>query len=70
MRKDAPLAFRIPAPLKTSLEQIARDEARSLSQVCEKLLTIGAQAYRTQGPQYLQSFLCQRVPKATGRPKQ
>ena len=45
MKKNAPLAFRIPGKLKTSFQQIADREARSISQICEILLTIGAETY-------------------------
>lgn len=57
MKKNAPLAFRIPDELKKSLEQIANREARSMSQICEILLTIGTEAYSKEGPRYLQSYL-------------
>jgi antitoxin component of RelBE/YafQ-DinJ toxin-antitoxin module len=57
MKKNAPLAFRIPSELKKDLQQIADREARSISQVCEILLTIGAQAYGKEGPKYLQRYL-------------
>lgn len=57
MRKDAPLAFRIPAELKKRLQEIAKREARSLSQVCEMLLTLGAEDYERRGPKHLQRSL-------------
>ncbi len=57
MKKNAPLAFRIPDGLKKSLEQIAQREARSISQICEILLTIGTETYRREGPKYLQTYL-------------
>jgi hypothetical protein len=65
MRKDAPLAFRIPADLKKRLQDVARREARSMSQLCEMLLRIGVQAYEREGPKYLLRFLSQREPKGT-----
>ena len=57
MKKNAPLAFRIPDALKKSLEQIAHREVRSISQICEILLTIGVEAYTKDGAKYLQSYL-------------
>jgi hypothetical protein len=57
MKKSAPLAFRIPDELKKDLEQIAHCEARSVSQVCQILLTIGTEAYSKEGSKYLQSYL-------------
>jgi len=57
MTKDAPLAFRISSELKKNLQQIADREARSISQICEILLTIGANAYEKEGSRYLHRFL-------------
>ena len=57
MKKNAPLAFRIPGELKKSLQRIADREARSMSQICELLLTIGVDAYEKQGARYLQIIL-------------
>lgn len=54
MKKDAPLAFRIPSVLKCRLLRIAERETRSMSQTCELLLTIGADAYEKEGSKYLQ----------------
>lgn len=59
MKKDAPLAFRIPADLKRKLLRLAKREARSLSQICEMLLTIGVHDYDKAGPGYLQKTLSQ-----------
>ena len=57
MKKNAPPAFRIPGELKKSLQQIANREARSISQICEILLTIGTEAYGREGSKYLQRYL-------------
>jgi hypothetical protein len=57
MKKNAPLAFRIPGELKKSLQQIANREARSMSQICEILLTIGTEAYDRDGSKYLHRYL-------------
>ena len=59
MKKDAPLAFRIPADLKKRLLRLAKREARSLSQICEMLLTIGVHEYEKAGPDYLPKRLAQ-----------
>lgn len=58
--KNAPLAFRIPAELKRELQQIADREARSISQICELLLRIGAEQYSKEGSRFLQRFLDRR----------
>lgn len=57
MKKDAPLAFRIPADLKKKLKRLSNQEARSLSQICELLLRIGVEEYDREGPRYLQKVL-------------
>ncbi len=57
MRKDAPIAFRIPAELKKRLQEVAKREARSLSQVCEILLRLGVDGYEKEGPKYVQRLL-------------
>lgn len=56
MRKDTALSFRIPRRLKTELEKVALSEGRSLSQVCEALLSGGLEIYKKEGSRYLQHF--------------
>ncbi len=43
--------------LKDRLEQIAAAGERTVSQICELLLSEGAEAYRKEGAKYLQRFL-------------
>ena len=56
MTKDAPLAFRIEVELKKKLLKLAKQETRSLSQVCEMLLKIGVHEYEKEGHKYLQKM--------------
>jgi hypothetical protein len=56
MTKDAPLAFRIETELKKKLLKLAKRETRSLSQICEMLLTIGVNEYEKEGREYLQKM--------------
>jgi hypothetical protein len=56
MTKDAPLAFRIKTELKKKLLKLAKQETRSLSQICEMLLTIGVNEYEKEGHKYLQKM--------------
>ena len=42
--------------LKKGLQEIADREARSISQICEMLLSIGTDAYRKEGTKYLNKF--------------
>jgi len=57
MRKDTPLAFRIPSDLKEKLKEVSRREARSISQICEILLRLGIEGYEREGSKYLQRLL-------------
>ncbi len=63
MTKDAPLAFRISTDLKKRLLKLARQESRSLSQICEMLLKIGADEYDMEGHKYLQRVLVSKGEK-------
>jgi hypothetical protein len=49
MKKEAPLAFRIPSELKRKLKKIADEQQRSVSQVCEILLWAGVEEYDKGG---------------------
>jgi len=57
MRKEDRIGVRVPAELKRTLMQIAKNEGRSLAQVCEILLRGGASLYTEEGPKYLQRLL-------------
>jgi hypothetical protein len=48
------LGIRLNPDLKKTLEQIGEAEERSVSQICELLLRKGVEAYRKDGPKYLQ----------------
>jgi predicted transcriptional regulator len=60
MKKDTPLAFRIPGELKRKLQKIADEQRRSVSQVCEILLTVGVEQYEKEGSGYLSRSLGNR----------
>lgn len=60
MRKDAPVAFRIPADLKKRLQEVAKLEARSISQTCEMFLRLGVEGYEKEGSKFLQRFLARQ----------
>jgi hypothetical protein len=51
------LAFRLIPDLKKEIEEIAHREQRSVSQICELLLKGGVEAYRKEGPEYVQRLL-------------
>ena len=57
MKKDTRLTFRVHSDLKKDLEAIADREGRSVAQICDAFLKAGSEAYRKNGPKYLQRFL-------------
>jgi hypothetical protein len=60
MKKDTALSFRVPRRLKTDLEAVAQREGRSLSQICEALLTGGLEIYKKEGSKYLSWFFSRK----------
>ena len=67
MTKDAPVAFCIPNELKKRLQEVAKCEARSLSQICEMLLQLGVEGYERDGAKFLQRLLTRQ--KKEGLPE-
>jgi 6,7-dimethyl-8-ribityllumazine synthase len=57
MRKDSALSFRVPQKLKAELERVALIEGRSISQICEALLSGGIETYKKHGSKYIQRLL-------------
>lgn len=54
------LAFRVAPDLKRELQRMADDEQRPLSQVCEMLLYEGIEAYKKEGPKYIQRLVAKQ----------
>jgi len=54
------LAFRVSPDLKNEIQGIARSEARSISQVCELFLSDGVQAYKKEGPKFMQRLVAKQ----------
>ena len=54
------LAFRVSPDLKTEIQEIANSEARSISQVCELLLSEGVHAYKKEGPKFIQRLVAKQ----------
>jgi hypothetical protein len=46
--KNEQIGFRLPAGLKKQLQEVARLEGRTLSQVCEMFLAGGLESYRSR----------------------
>ena len=54
------LAFRVSPDLKNEIQAIADSEARSISQVCELLLSEGVQEYKKEGPKFMQRLIAKQ----------
>jgi len=54
------LAFRVSPDLKNEIQAIADSEARSISQICELLLAEGVQAYKKEGPKFMQRLVAKQ----------
>jgi len=57
MTKEDRIGVRVPAELKRALIQVAKNEGRSLAQVCEIFLRGGVWSYKDEGPKYLRRLL-------------
>jgi hypothetical protein len=57
------LAFRVRPELRLEIQRIADTEARSVSQVCELLLTEGVEAYKKEGPKFMQRLVAKQKSK-------
>jgi hypothetical protein len=53
-------AFRVSPDLKNEIQGIANSEARSISQVCELLLSEGVQSYKKEGPKFIQRLVAKQ----------
>jgi Arc-like DNA binding domain len=67
MKKDTQFTFRIPSDLKNLLEDIAAREGRSVAQICEAFLKVGAETYRKEGSKLLGRFLSRSKPGMPSR---
>jgi hypothetical protein len=57
------VAFRVPPELKNQIQEIADNEARSISQVCELLLAEGVETYKKDGPKFMQRLVAKQKPR-------
>jgi hypothetical protein len=54
------LAFRVSPALKDEIQQIAANEARSISQICELLLSEAVDAYKKEGGKFMQRLIAKQ----------
>jgi hypothetical protein len=55
--KNEQIGFRISSTLKRELQDVARREGRTLSQICEIFVAGGLYTYKREGVRYLQRLL-------------
>jgi hypothetical protein len=55
------LAFRVSPELRREILEIADGEARSISQVCELLLSEGVEAYKKEGAKFIQRLVAKQL---------
>ena len=54
------LALLVRPELKRDIQQIADDEQWNLSQICEMLLYEGVEAYKKDGPKFIQRLVAKQ----------
>ncbi len=64
MAKTEFLAFRVKPDLKRDIEQIADDEQRNISQICELLLREGVEAYKKEGAKFMRRLVAKQKLRA------
>jgi hypothetical protein len=62
--KKGSLAFRVSPDLKNEIQGIATSEARSISQICELLLSEGVQAYKKEESRFIQRLVAKQKSRA------
>jgi hypothetical protein len=58
------LFFRVNPELKRELQEVADHEQRTVSQVCEMLLYEGLEAYKKDGPKFIQRLVAKQKSRA------
>jgi hypothetical protein len=54
------LAFRVNPELKRDIEQIADEEQRNISQICELLLHEGIESYKREGTKFMRRLVAKQ----------
>jgi len=54
------LVFRVNPDLRRDIQQIADEEQRTITQVCEMLLHEGVEAYKKEGPKFMQRLVAKQ----------
>ena len=54
------LVFRVGPDLRRDIQRIADEEQRTITQVCEMLLYEGVEAYKKDGPKFIQRLVAKQ----------
>ena len=60
MARTGFLVFRVDPALRRDVQRIADDEQRTITQVCEMLLYEGVEAYKKEGPKFMQHLVAKQ----------
>ena len=58
--EDRLLVFRVNPELRDDIQQIADEEQRTVTQVCEMLLNEGVEAYKKEGAKFMQRLVAKQ----------
>lgn len=58
------LVFRVDATLRRDIKRIADEEQRTITQVCEMFLYEGVEAYKQEGPKFVQRLVAKQKSRA------
>ncbi len=54
------MVFRVDPALRRDIQRIADEEQRTITQVCEMLLNEGVEAYKKDGPKFIQRLVAKQ----------
>ena len=60
MARTGFLVFRVEPALRRDIQRIADEEQRTITQVCEMLLNEGVEAYKKEGPKFIQRLVAKQ----------
>ena len=64
MAKTRFLVFRVNPELRRDIQQIADEEQRTITQVCEMLLNEGVEAYKKEGRKFMHRLVAKQKARA------
>ena len=52
--------FRVDSSLRRDIQRISEEEQRTITQICEMLLYEGVEAYKKEGPKFIQRLVAKQ----------